>query len=574
MNRIHRLITIIAAASVVISCGKPEEQDKPQEPVVPQNVTLHGATETSLTFQWNVAEGATSYQWRLTCATEDKREGGTDKRNVTITGLTPGTAYRFCVCASGNGWKSDYSSEIDAVTQGSVPSPGDDAICVDAPLVLKLDSAPVLGKSGLIKICTASGSEVDRIDLADLATVSIREDGVAIPLQQMTTDSKFNTFMDALPCGNKLRVVNCTPVRISGKSLIIRPHSGILKFGTEYYVTVDAGVIEGHAGVAAGEWTFTTSAAPASASSLRVAADGSGDFCTIQRALDYADKGGCEISIAPGTYEETLFLRDKNNITLKGDSASGVRIVYPNCESYSNGSGGSVSTRPALGSSIGKNGGRSVFLIEGGDGITLETLTIENSFGSTNGQAETVYFNSSGKLTVESCSLLSYQDTFLCKGVVWVHKSLIAGHCDFVWGYPKACLFEDCEIRSRAAGYIVQARVQSASDKGFVFLNCKLTAEDGVKNGSMYLARSAGQADCFDNVTFVGCTMGPVIAAEGWHSKVTPNPSAPSATSGWKEYGSVDQSGKSVTGGRNALGKVLTAAEAEAFSSREAVLGW
>ena len=574
MNHISRLLTFIAAASLVWSCGKPDDTpDTPKDLPAPENLTLHSATETSLTFQWNTVEGATSYIWALGSEHDTRQTGGTDKRNVTVSSLKPGTAYFFTVGASGPKGLSPNTSSIEAVTKGSAPSPAGETVSVDAPLVLKLENAPVLGKTGLIKIFTSSGTEVDRIDLADLATVSLRDDGCYLPLEQMTNDTKFNTFMDALPCSGKWRIVHYTPLRIQGKSLVIKPHSGILKFDTEYYATVDAGVIEGHPGIAAGEWKFTTASAPASATSLRVAADGSGDFYTIQRALDFADKAGCEISIAPGKYEETLFLRDKNNITLKGDSRSGVRIVYPNCETYANGSGGSVSSRPSAGTSIGKNGGRSVFLVESSDKLTLESLTIENSFGSTNGQAETIYFNSSGNLTVEGCSLLSYQDTFLCKGVVWVHNSLIAGHCDFVWGYPKACLFEDCEIRARASGYIVQARVQSASDNGFVFLNCNLTAEEGVKDGAMYLARSAGQADCFDNVNFVGCTMSSVISPEGWHTKVAPNPSTPTATSGWKEYGSVDAGGKAVTG-HNAYGKVLTAAEAEAYSSRQAVLGY
>ena len=106
-----------------------------------------------------------------------------------------------------------------------------------------------------------------------------------------------------------------------------------------------------------------------------------------------------------------------------------------------------------------------------------------------------------------------------------------------------------------------------------MFLNCKLTAEAGVKDGSMYLARSGGSTEYFDNVVFVNCTMGPVIAASGWYTNPAPNPSAPTATSGWREYGSVDASGKAVTG-HNASGKVLTAAEAEPYSSRQSVLGW
>jgi pectin methylesterase-like acyl-CoA thioesterase len=215
--------------------------------------------------------------------------------------------------------------------------------------------------------------------------------------------------------------------------------------------------------------------------------------------------------------------------------------------------------------------------VENCDNLVIQDLTLENSFGELKGQAEAIYFNSGSnqhRMTVENCSLISYQDTFQCKGVVWVHNSLIAGHCDFIWGSPKACLFEDCEIRSRAAGYIVQARVPSASDKGFVFLNCRLTAENGVKDGSMYLARSAGKADCFDNVVYVGCTMGPVINAGGWLENPKPNPASPTATSGWREYGSVTPSGSSASAGRNGSGLVLSAAEAEAYSSRQAVLGW
>ena len=176
-------------------------------------------------------------------------------------------------------------------------------------------------------------------------------------------------------------------------------------------------------------------------------------------------------------------------------------------------------------------------------------------------------------MTIENCSLLSWQDTFLTKGRVWVHNSLIAGHVDFIWGYPEVCLFENCEIRARAGGYIIQARVPKLTDTGFVFLNCSLTAESGVADGSMYLARSGGSTDYYDNVVFVNCKMSSVINKAGWHPDKAPNPNPPTATSGWREYGSVDASGKAVTG-HNPLGKDLTAAEAEPYSSKEKVLGW
>ena len=577
MKKILILAALLAGAAAACE-EKPVIPDPVQELEIPQNVVLHSAAETSLTFQWKAVEGAEHYGWKLTCADDGTEKTGTSgQRNVTISGLKKGTQYRFCVFAAAGDRKSGWSQEIEAKTEGTAPDPGAERVCVDAPLVLELDSVPTLGQSGLIRIFSGKGTEADRIDLADLAYMSRREDGFTVPAQQLAADSKFHTFLDALPCGGNWRPVHCTPLSISGKSLIIRPHSGVLSFDTEYYVTIDAGVVAGHPGIAAGEWKFTTASAPANAASLRVAADGSGDFCTIQRAIDFADKNGAVISIAKGTYPELLYARDKAGLTLKGDSRDGVRIAYPNNESYEGGSGGHISSRPSIGSKLGASGGRGLFLVENCDKLTLQDLTIENTFGELKGQAEAIYFNSGSnnhKLTIENCSLLSYQDTFLCKGEVWVHNSLIAGHCDFVWGYPKVCLFEDCEIRARAAGYIVQALVPAAGYKGFVFLNCSLTAESGVKDGSMYLARSAGQSDCWDNVTYVGCTMSPVIAPQGWYSSPAPNPAVPTAGSGWKEYGSVDAGGKPATAGRNTLGMILTPSEAEAYSSKAAVLGW
>lgn len=584
-------LLMLAAVLVAAACGK--EGDGPSQevkaPGVPADVRLHGATETSLTFQWANVEGAASYDWKLTQGGTSLRSGTVAKRNVTVDGLTAGTTYEFSVCASNEAGKSGWSTAIQAATEGSAPGPVDppvaDAVCVDAPLVISLDSAPVLGTSGLICVFTASGKEVDRIDLADLSTVDILEDGTMVPKGAdadngkiaIGNDYKFNTFMDALH-SNQYRAVHYTPLRIAGKTLEVKLHNEALTFGQSYYLTMDEAVV-GKA-IGKGDYIFTVKAAP-SGSTIKVAADGSGDFCTLQGALSYISASvkkddAVTIEVAAGTYRELLFLRNKNNVTIKGASREKTVIAYPNNDSYETGSGGSVSSKPSLGNSIGKSGGRSLFLVESCDNLVLENLTIENTYSipSHKGQAETIYFNSAHRMTIENCSLVSWQDTFLTKGKVWVHNSLIAGHVDFIWGYPEACLFEDCEIRSRAAGYIVQARLESASAKGFVFLNCRLTAADGVKDGSMYLARSGGDASVYDNVVFVNCTMYPVIAPSGWHTGRTPNPSVPTATSGWREYGSVRPDGTVVSGSRHAYGKVLTAAEAEPYSSKAAVLGW
>ena len=104
-----------------------------------------------------------------------------------------------------------------------------------------------------------------------------------------------------------------------------------------------------------------------------------------------------------------------------------------------------------------------------------------------------------------------------------------------------------------------------------MFYNCKLTAEDGVGANSVYLARSAGQQDCIDNVVYVNCTMSSAIRTEGWLGNPAPNPATPTATAGWREYGT---KGAGASSSRNSYGKTLTAAEASIYCNRQDVLGW
>ena len=59
-------IAALLALCAISSCGKGEEPAAPDQgqpvPSVPQNVKLHSATETSLTFQWDAVQGAAPYR--------------------------------------------------------------------------------------------------------------------------------------------------------------------------------------------------------------------------------------------------------------------------------------------------------------------------------------------------------------------------------------------------------------------------------------------------------------------------------------------------------------------------------
>ncbi|MCF0176580.1 MAG: hypothetical protein HUJ94_07070 [Bacteroidales bacterium] len=470
------------------------------------------------------------------------------------------------------------SGDDSKVDPAPVEKPG--TFHTDESLTIDLGMPVKFGSSGHISIFKSDGTKVDDINLADLAGVTIREDGVMIPNNQITDASKMTTFMDALGSKSSYRrIVHYTPLRIDGNNLIVKPHSSVLEFDTEYYVTIDAGALEGFGGIEAGKKTFKTVSKPAAGTEISVAPSGKADFRTIQGALNYAmgSSSAMTIKVASGTYEEMLYLRDCKDLTIKGFNSSASRISYPNNEGWMNGSGSGTSSVPSINGTIGKNGGRSIFLVENCDNLKLENITIENTYGNEKGQAECIYFNSGSnkhRLNVENCAFVSLQDTFLCKGICYVHNSLIAGHCDYIWGYPDVCLFEDCEIRTRAKGYIVQARVPSKSSKGFIFLNCRLTAESGLADESVWLARSGGSSDYYDNVLFVGCKMCGAIRKAGWCTDggKAPNPSVATAASGWREYNSVDSKGTAITSGRASCGLILNASQAAPYLSKDLIL--
>ena len=68
---------------------------------------------------------------------------------------------------------------------------------------------------------------------------------------------------------------------------------------------------------------------------LTVAADGSGDFTTVQAAINAIPEGGRTswtqgviVSIKPGTYNETVCInRNKSFVTLRGDGAENTIIT-------------------------------------------------------------------------------------------------------------------------------------------------------------------------------------------------------------------------------------------------------
>ena len=356
-----------------------------------------------------------------------------------------------------------------------------------------------------------------------------------------------------------------------------------LDYDTEYEVVAEAALVLG-APFAGARWRFHTTAQRPVGYSITVGLEGRTHFRTVQGALDYAMSlpraAPITINVRDGVYRELLYLRDKDNLTLRGQSRAATIIRAANSDTLNPGSGtGQAPGEPGL------LGGRALFLAQDSDLLEIRDIALHNSTLRLDGhspQAETLFFSSQdGRLMVRNAHFLSEQDTLQLTGYAWFYKSLIEGNVDFIWGNNRAALFEDSEIRSigdsanpDSGGYIVQARTVGAMEPGFIFLRSKLTHGAGPAgnlpaSGSAYLARSPGTVNTWDKVAFIDCEVGPHIAYDGWLRKPMPNP----AQGGWREYGNRGPDGQP----RSYGGMMLSAAQARLLANRATVFsgrGW
>ncbi|SFC90625.1 pectinesterase family protein [Massilia yuzhufengensis] len=450
------------------------------------------------------------------------------------------------------------------------PAAGASGVQADTLLRIRFDSPPTLGASGSARIYRASdGALVDVVRLGE--------------------------EIDAIgPAGQEVRrVVRFSPIRIDGNTAVIQLHSDKLDYGADYLVAVDAGTFRGASiggkpfeGIGEGAgWRFRTRAQAPTGHSFSVDDDGPADFRSVQGALNHAMRSlpradAVRIRIANGRYHELLYLRGKDRVHLHGESRDGVVIGALNNDGINPGSGsGQPLQSPAA------MGGRSVFLAEDTDLLTLDHLTIVNPTvraTSLGGQAEALHYSSDrGRLVVRDSAFFSEQDTILVKGYSWFYRSLVAGNVDFIWGSNRAALFEESEIRSvgdsaqpKGGGYIVQARTVDPLDAGFVFLNSRLThgpgpAGNDVPPGATWLARP-GPSGLGDKVVFIHCRMDAHVAPAGWALPKTIAPGAQPGA-GWLEYGSMDLAGQPLDLSTRIGGRVLAPGEAARYATRARV---
>ena len=261
--------------------------------------------------------------------------------------------------------------------------------------------------------------------------------------------------------------------------------------------------------------SFLISKAEAVSYDMVVAKDGSGNFTTVQAAINSVPSNSqtrTNIYIKNGVYKEKINISSsKINVSLIGQSKAGTILTYNDA----------ASTKTSSGGTLGTTGSASVTIA--GAGFQAENITFENSYDEVaNGSSQAVaVLAKADKMIFKGCSFKGNQDTLYANGDAcrqYYYNCYIEGDVDFIFGSANA-VFDSCEIFSlNRSGGCVTAPSTKATQKGYLIYKCKLTSSAGPK--TIYLGRpwipSSGTVQTTPKVLYRECELGSHIADAGW----------------------------------------------------------
>jgi pectin methylesterase-like acyl-CoA thioesterase len=236
-----------------------------------------------------------------------------------------------------------------------------------------------------------------------------------------------------------------------------------------------------------------------------VACDGTGQFRTVSEAVEvcraFMDYHKV-IYIKKGVYKEKLIVPQwLQNIEICGEDRDRTIITY---DDHAN-----IAYAPT-----GKGMGtfRTYTVRVDANDITFRNVTIENNAPKL-GQAVALH-TQGDRLVFVNCRFLGNQDTVytgMPRTRLLFKDCYIEGTTDFIFG-PSTAWFENCDICCKANSYITAASTPQDADYGYVFNNCRITAQSGITK--VYLGRPWRD---YGYTLFMNCELPAAILPEGWH---------------------------------------------------------
>jgi len=237
---------------------------------------------------------------------------------------------------------------------------------------------------------------------------------------------------------------------------------------------------------------------------ITVAQDGSGDYKTVQEAINAApDRSNTrtEIFIKTGTYKERIVVPiEKTNITMIGEDVKTTVLTFDNY----------ASKLDTAGKPLGTSRTASFYVY--GRGFSAKNITFENSAGPV-GQALAIYV-AGDEAAFFNCRFLGFQDTIYTNGRgtrEFYKDCYIEGTTDFIFGAATA-MFDNCDIFCKKGGsYISAASTLDTTKYGYVFTHCHITGS--APDNSFALGRPWRP---YAKVVYLFCDLSNVISLAGW----------------------------------------------------------
>lgn len=262
----------------------------------------------------------------------------------------------------------------------------------------------------------------------------------------------------------------------------------------------------------------SSSITPPSGVAVTVAKDGSGNYTTVQAAIDAAPTGRTTpyvIYIRKGIYKEKITVPvNKPFLQLVGESVSNTILTYDDYSGKAMPGGGTFGTA------------NSASVTVNAPDFTATNITFENTTGDAP-QALAINVNAD-RAAFKNCRFLGGQDTVLTNGSgnrQHFRHCYIDGVVDFIFGNARA-VFDSCVVYAKSrvdglnASYITAANTQPDQTYGYVFRNATLPANTGVTKyvlGRPWQNASGFNPVSFPRVVFLNATIANnQVKPEGW----------------------------------------------------------
>ncbi|MFF9677400.1 pectinesterase family protein [Streptomyces eurythermus] len=271
----------------------------------------------------------------------------------------------------------------------------------------------------------------------------------------------------------------------------------------------------------------TTTTAKAAATTLTVAKDGTGQYTTVQAAVNAVPANNASrvvIAVKPGTYRETVKIpSNKPHVTIQGTGSSRKDTVIV----YNNASG----TPKPDGSGTYGTGGSATVAVEADD-FQARNLSITNDFDEAAhqdiAQQAVALRTASDKVFLDGVIVSGDQDTLLLDtaskdrlGRVYMTNSYVIGNVDFIFGRATAVIDKSViTLKKRwngtSAGYVT-APSTAANRKGILIANSTISGD--VSDRTFYLGRpwhAGGDATLDPQTTVRNTSLSAAIKTTPW----------------------------------------------------------